>query len=163
MNLFFHRLRQLSVKNHIFPNKFPSVNFYLQISVSTTRDVKEDPLAVSTNMFVHNNSKHGRRSSAREKMDPLTDTHPIIKALFPSEGWNTGGQQIMIIGENFFEGLQVIFGNCLVWSVEVCIDFFSCSAFWFINSFFQNSLSKMRCVNRCTRLVICFVQSIFCA
>ena len=124
MNLFFHRLRQLLVKNHIFPNKFPSVNFYLQISVSTTRDVKEDPLAVSTNMFVHNNSKHGRRSSAREKMDPLTDTHPIIKALFPSEGWNTGGQQIMIIGENFFEGLQVIFGNCLVWSVEVCVSIF---------------------------------------
>uniref|UniRef100_A0A7M5XAP6 IPT/TIG domain-containing protein n=1 Tax=Clytia hemisphaerica TaxID=252671 RepID=A0A7M5XAP6_9CNID len=89
-----------------------------QISVSTKPDL-EDPLALSTNMFVHNNSKHGRRSTARDKLDPLADTHPIIKALFPSEGWNTGGQQIMIIGENFFEGLQVIFGNCLVWSVEV--------------------------------------------
>ena len=78
----------------------------------------KEPLALSTNMFVHNNSKHGRRSTARDKLDPM-EAHPIIKGLFPSEGWNTGGSQTVLIGENFFEGLQVIFGNCLVWSVEV--------------------------------------------
>ena len=91
--------------------------FFRQIAISTSPDMK-DPLAVSNNMFVHNNSKHGRRSTARDKLDPM-ESHPTIKGLFPSEGWNTGGSQIVIIGENFFDGLQVIFGNCLVWSVEV--------------------------------------------
>ena len=30
-----------------------------------------------------------------------------VKALSPSEGWTAGGQTIVIIGENFFDGLQV--------------------------------------------------------
>ena len=92
-------------------------DFFSQISISTSPDMKE-PLAVSTNMFVHNNSKHGRRSTVRDKLEPM-ESHPIIKGLCPSEGWNTGGSQIIVIGENFFDGIQVIFGNCLVWSVEV--------------------------------------------
>ena len=33
---------------------------------------------------------------------------PIIKAISPTEGWTSGGQTVIIIGENFFEGLQVI-------------------------------------------------------
>ncbi|XP_057305667.1 transcription factor coe2-like isoform X1 [Hydractinia symbiolongicarpus] len=88
-----------------------------QIAIATTPDMK-DPIAISTNMFVHNNSKHGRRSSSKIKLEPM-EAPPLVKALIPSEGWTSGGSQVIIIGENFFEGLQVIFGNCLVWSVEV--------------------------------------------
>lgn len=41
---------------------------------------------------------------------------PCIKAISPSEGWTTGGAMVIVIGENFFEGLQVVFGSMLVWS-----------------------------------------------
>jgi IPT/TIG domain len=41
---------------------------------------------------------------------------PQIKAVSPSEGWTAGGQSVVIIGENFFDGLQVIFGTVPVWS-----------------------------------------------
>uniref|UniRef100_A0A8C6LCZ8 EBF transcription factor 1 n=1 Tax=Nothobranchius furzeri TaxID=105023 RepID=A0A8C6LCZ8_NOTFU len=41
---------------------------------------------------------------------------PCIKAISPSEGWTTGGATVIIIGDNFFDGLQVIFGTMLVWS-----------------------------------------------
>jgi len=34
---------------------------------------------------------------------------PTIKAVTPSEGWTQGGQTVIIIGENFFDGLQVYF------------------------------------------------------
>jgi hypothetical protein len=30
-----------------------------------------------------------------------------VKAVTPSEGWTQGGQTVIIIGENFFDGLQV--------------------------------------------------------
>ncbi|CAB1353022.1 unnamed protein product, partial [Coregonus sp. 'balchen'] len=76
-----------------------------QVVVSTTVSVDGHVLAVSDNMFVHNNSKHGRRAPA-----------PCIKAISPSEGWTTGGATVIIIGDNFFDGLQVIFGTMLVWS-----------------------------------------------
>ena len=33
---------------------------------------------------------------------------PCIKAISPSEGWTTGGSTVIIIGDNFFDGLQVI-------------------------------------------------------
>uniref|UniRef100_A0A4W3GVD7 IPT/TIG domain-containing protein n=1 Tax=Callorhinchus milii TaxID=7868 RepID=A0A4W3GVD7_CALMI len=69
-------------------------------------------LAVSDNMFVHNNSKHGRRA---RRLDP-TEATPSIKAVSPSEGWTTGGAMVIIIGDNFFDGLQVLFGTMLVWS-----------------------------------------------
>ena len=39
-----------------------------QVAISTTHEMK-NILAVSENMFVHNNSKHGRRSSRR--LEPL--------------------------------------------------------------------------------------------
>ena len=41
--------------------------------------------------------------------------------MIPSEGWTSGGTQVIIIGEHFYEGIQIIFGNCIVWSVEVQI------------------------------------------
>ena len=40
---------------------------------------------------------------------------PVIKALSPSEGWTAGGQTVIIIGENFFEGMQALFGTSPVW------------------------------------------------
>ena len=57
-----------------------------------------------------------------------------VKAISPSEGWTAGGQTVVIIGENFFDGMQVcctiswtvyyvlycaaqvIFGTIPVWS-----------------------------------------------
>ena len=48
---------------------------------------------------------------------------PCIKAISPSEGWTTGGATVIIIGDNFFDGLQVVFGTMLVWSevgLSVC-------------------------------------------
>lgn len=58
-------------------------------------------------------------------LDPLPDAllsfwfcsaTPCIKAISPSEGWTTGGAMVIIIGDNFFDGLQVVFGTMLVWS-----------------------------------------------
>ncbi|XP_042200410.1 transcription factor COE2 [Callorhinchus milii] len=83
-----------------------------QVVLSTTMNVDGHVLAVSDNMFVHNNSKHGRRA---RRLDP-TEATPSIKAVSPSEGWTTGGAMVIIIGDNFFDGLQVLFGTMLVWS-----------------------------------------------
>ncbi|XP_073510173.1 transcription factor COE2 isoform X1 [Phyllobates terribilis] len=91
-----------------------------QVVLSTTVNVDGHVLAVSDNMFVHNNSKHGRRA---RRLDPTEGTDPCleyatpcIKAISPSEGWTTGGAMVIIIGDNFFDGLQVVFGTMLVWS-----------------------------------------------
>ncbi|RXM27445.1 Transcription factor COE3 [Acipenser ruthenus] len=46
---------------------------------------------------------------------PVSAT-PCIKAISPSEGWTTGGATVIVIGDNFFDGLQVVFGTMLVWS-----------------------------------------------
>uniref|UniRef100_A0A3B4UZR1 EBF transcription factor 2 n=1 Tax=Seriola dumerili TaxID=41447 RepID=A0A3B4UZR1_SERDU len=81
-----------------------------QVVLSSTVCVDGHVLAVSDNMFVHNNSKHGRRA---RRLEPAT---PCIKAISPSEGWTTGGAMVIVIGENFFDGLQVVFGSMLVWS-----------------------------------------------
>lgn len=45
---------------------------------------------------------------------------PVLKAICPSEGWTTGGTPVIIIGDNFFEGLQVVFGNVVAWSEVLC-------------------------------------------
>ncbi|XP_077482916.1 transcription factor COE3-like isoform X2 [Stigmatopora argus] len=63
-------------------------------------------------MFVHNNSKHGRRARRPEPVEAC----PCIKVVSPGEGWTTGGAAVILIGENFFDGLQVVFGSMLVWS-----------------------------------------------
>ncbi|KAF4799899.1 transcription factor COE2-like protein [Turdus rufiventris] len=88
------------------------VSAEIQVVLSTTVNVDGHVLAVSDNMFVHNNSKHGRRA---RRLDPSEAT-PCIKAISPSEGWTTGGAMVIIIGDNFFDGLQVVFGTMLVWS-----------------------------------------------
>lgn len=47
---------------------------------------------------------------------PLPVATPCIKAISPSEGWTSGGSTVIIVGDNFFDGLQVVFGTMLVWS-----------------------------------------------
>uniref|UniRef100_A0A3Q2XUZ5 EBF transcription factor 2 n=1 Tax=Hippocampus comes TaxID=109280 RepID=A0A3Q2XUZ5_HIPCM len=88
-----------------------------QVVLSSTVSVDGHVLAVSDNMFVHNNSKHGRRARRLEiPFLPFFSATPCIKAISPSEGWTTGGAMVIVIGENFFDGLQVVFGSMLVWS-----------------------------------------------
>ncbi|XP_056623471.1 transcription factor COE1 [Triplophysa dalaica] len=84
-----------------------------QVMVSTTVSVMGHVLGISDNMFVHNNSKHGRRE---RRLEFAEGEIPCIKAISPSEGWTTGGASVIIIGEQFFNGLEVVFGSILVWS-----------------------------------------------
>jgi early B-cell factor len=116
---------------------FPPILFqkFLQVVIATQVSVEGPLLAISDNMFVHNNSKHGRRTKRIDQdgttinpsligghhlgdgiYPPLPVATPCIKAVSPSEGWTTGGAHVIIIGDNFFDGLQVIFGTMLVWS-----------------------------------------------
>uniref|UniRef100_A0A6Q2YMK0 EBF transcription factor 1 n=1 Tax=Esox lucius TaxID=8010 RepID=A0A6Q2YMK0_ESOLU len=113
---FFLKCNQNCLKNAGNPRDMRR----FQVVMSTTVSVDGHVLAVSDNMFVHNNSKHGRRA---RRLDPsegtpsyLEHAAPCIKAISPSEGWTTGGATVIIIGDNFFDGLQVIFGTMLVWS-----------------------------------------------
>uniref|UniRef100_A0A1A8SCC8 Transcription factor COE4 n=3 Tax=Nothobranchius TaxID=28779 RepID=A0A1A8SCC8_9TELE len=113
---FFLKCNQNCLKNAGNPRDMRR----FQVVVSTTVSVEGHVLAVSDNMFVHNNSKHGRRA---RRLDPsegtpsyLEHATPSIKAISPSEGWTTGGAMVIVIGENFFDGLQVVFGSMLVWS-----------------------------------------------
>ncbi|XP_060757133.1 transcription factor COE3 isoform X2 [Neoarius graeffei] len=105
---FFLKCNQNCLKNAGNPRDMRR----FQVVISTTVNVDGHVLAVSDNMFVHNNSKHGRRA---RRLDPSEAT-PCIKAISPSEGWTTGGATVIIIGDNFFDGLQVVFGTMLVWS-----------------------------------------------
>ncbi|XP_054028192.1 transcription factor COE4 isoform X2 [Dryobates pubescens] len=105
---FFLKCNQNCLKNAGNPRDMRR----FQVVVSTTVSVEGHVLAVSDNMFVHNNSKHGRRA---RRLDPSEAT-PCIKAISPSEGWTTGGATVIVIGDNFFDGLQVVFGTMLVWS-----------------------------------------------
>uniref|UniRef100_T1GY61 IPT/TIG domain-containing protein n=1 Tax=Megaselia scalaris TaxID=36166 RepID=T1GY61_MEGSC len=116
---------------------------FRQVVVTTQVSVEGPLLAVSENMFVHNNSKHGRKPKRLDGTEgtgnsplsmhsghsligsensydglypALTVGSPCIKAISPSEGWTTGGDTVVIVGDNFFDGLQVVFGSQLVWS-----------------------------------------------
>ncbi|XP_056407207.1 transcription factor COE3-like isoform X1 [Hyla sarda] len=106
---FFLKCNQNCLKNAGNPRDMRR----FQVVVSTTVNVDGHVLAVSDNMFVHNNSKHGRRA---RRLDPSEAATPCIKAISPSEGWTTGGATVILIGDHFFDGLQVVFGTMLVWS-----------------------------------------------
>uniref|UniRef100_A0A915M8E5 IPT/TIG domain-containing protein n=1 Tax=Meloidogyne javanica TaxID=6303 RepID=A0A915M8E5_MELJA len=95
------------------------------VMLSMTPRVDTDVLAVSDNMFVHNNSKHGRRvkrggtSNSVPSSSSINSTNnalPVIKHIFPSEVCCQSGGSAILIGENFHEGMQVFFGNSLTWS-----------------------------------------------
>ncbi|XP_063709921.1 transcription factor collier [Culicoides brevitarsis] len=112
---FFLKCNQNCLKNAGNPRDMRR----FQVVIATQVTVEGPLLAISDNMFVHNNSKHGRRA---KRMDPegiyppLPMATPCIKAISPSEGWTSGGAQVIIVGDNFFDGLQVVFGTMLVWS-----------------------------------------------
>ncbi|XP_060935611.1 transcription factor COE3-like isoform X13 [Limanda limanda] len=114
---FFLKCNQNCLKNAGNPRDMRR----FQVVVSTTINVDGHVLAVSDNMFVHNNSKHGRRARRLDPSEGKTplfsrSATPCIKAISPSEGWTTGGATVILIGDNFFDGLQVVFGTMLVWS-----------------------------------------------
>lgn len=73
-------------------------------------------LCWSPAIFVHNNSKHTKTKSYTKsdtdfQLPEDKRNSPRIIAISPSEGWTMGGQTIVIIGDNFRPGLQVIFGS----------------------------------------------------
>ncbi|KJH40285.1 IPT/TIG domain protein, partial [Dictyocaulus viviparus] len=116
---FFLKCNQNCLKNAGNPRDMRR----FQVVLSTTARIDGPLLAVSENMFVHNNSKHGRRVKRVDASDEFSEVSemsvgstPVIKALCPSEGWIQGGTQVIVIGENFFEGLQIAFGSTTVWS-----------------------------------------------
>ncbi|XP_042878371.1 transcription factor collier-like isoform X2 [Penaeus japonicus] len=128
---FFLKCNQNCLKNAGNPRDMRR----FQVVISQQVDVAGPLLAVSDNMFVHNNSKHGRRAKRLDPTEGMFGMHapdtdlvrpsglypplpatPCIKAISPSEGWTTGGATVIIIGDNFFDGLQVVFGTMLVWS-----------------------------------------------
>ncbi|KAH8370394.1 hypothetical protein KR093_003288, partial [Drosophila rubida] len=134
---FFLKCNQNCLKNAGNPRDMRR----FQVVISTQVAVDGPLLAISDNMFVHNNSKHGRRAKRLDTTEgtgntslsisghplapdstydglypPLPVATPCIKAISPSEGWTTGGATVIIVGDNFFDGLQVVFGTMLVWS-----------------------------------------------
>ncbi|CAL2051519.1 unnamed protein product [Caenorhabditis brenneri] len=112
---FFLKCNQNCLKNAGNPRDMRR----FQVVLSSSARIDGPLLAVSDNMFVHNNSKHGRRTKRTDASDDseysesadIPTSQPVIKALCPSEGWLQGGTQVVVIGENFFEGLQVSFGT----------------------------------------------------
>ncbi|XP_073241683.1 transcription factor COE2-like isoform X2 [Porites lutea] len=105
---FFLKCNQNCLKNAGNPRDMRR----FQVHISSLLDPVAGMLACSDNMFVHNNSKHGRKSRKVESAYAF----PSIKAICPNEGWTTGGTHVVVIGENFFDGLQVVFGSLIVWS-----------------------------------------------
>ncbi|KAJ8276258.1 hypothetical protein COCON_G00080100 [Conger conger] len=122
---FFLKCNQNCLKNAGNPRDMRR----FQVVVSTTVNVDGHVLAVSDNMFVHNNSKHGRRA---RRLDPSEGTAsylehaseghtalgscPLHQSHQPQRRMDNRGATVIIIGDNFFDGLQVIFGTMLVWS-----------------------------------------------
>ncbi|KAH9414875.1 Transcription factor COE2, partial [Dermatophagoides pteronyssinus] len=105
-------MRRFQILNFVDKIQF----FVIEAVVILTQvSVDSNILAVSDNMFVHNNSKHGRRTKRIDPTDAPFAAAPCIKAISPSEGWTIGGTTVIILGDNFFDGLQVVFGNVTVW------------------------------------------------
>ena len=110
---FFLKCNQNCVKG---PGN-PKSSRRFQLIITTTEEM--DVLCISQQIFVHNNSKHTKAKSFFKSDDPATEdpkTFPKILAISPSEGWTMGGQTIVIIGDHFRHGLQVIFGSIPVFS-----------------------------------------------
>ncbi|CBY10536.1 unnamed protein product [Oikopleura dioica] len=87
-----------------------------QVAVGTCAQLDSALLAFSDNMFVHNNSKHGRRTRRPENSDGDLSLTPSIKAISPSEGCMSGGTSVVIVGEGFFDGIQVVFNGTIVYA-----------------------------------------------
>eukprot|EP01135_Chromosphaera_perkinsii_P008039 Nk52_evm1s1084 gene=Nk52_evmTU1s1084 len=68
----------------------------------------DECLAVSVNIFAHNNSKYGRKSELKSSED---GGGPSILCINPSQAWVHGGSTVTIVGDNFNEKHKVMFGN----------------------------------------------------
>ena len=115
---FFLKCNQNCLKNAGNPRDMRR----FQLVVSSALQVESSTLlCISDTMFVHNNSKHGRKMRRLDGSEDLAGIHPHtlvpqVKAISPSEGGTAGGQTVVIIGENFFDGLEVMFDTIPVWS-----------------------------------------------
>uniref|UniRef100_A0AC34GX24 IPT/TIG domain-containing protein n=1 Tax=Panagrolaimus sp. ES5 TaxID=591445 RepID=A0AC34GX24_9BILA len=124
---FFLKCNQNCLKNAGNPRDMRR----FRVVLSTTPRVDTTVLAESDNMFVHNNSKHGRRIRRPDPeitSDSILVTPeengvlpPIIKAICPNEGWCQGGSTAVIIGENFCDGMSVTFGSVPIYSEAVSL------------------------------------------
>lgn len=106
--------------------------FQVMIGLIRKNDILQ--LVTSENMFVHNNSKHGRRSNMVHdhlvahspngnffvKID-LAVKFPMIHYVIPQTGRLGGGDEVAILGEHFFEGIQIAFGNQFAFQTDVKI------------------------------------------
>ena len=115
---FFLRCNQNCLRNAGNPRNIRRFQLALSVSVEMIH-----LLAVSDNMFVHNNSKHtrGEKPEESETLKSVFTKTPSISAVEPSEGWIKGGTEVIILGDNFFDGLQVLFGNYCV-SAEIITE-----------------------------------------
>lgn len=73
---------------------------------------------------------------------PLPVATPCIKHITPSEGWTHGGASVTILGDNFFDGLQVVFGSNLVWS-EVSINHKQTKISYFITTWYVYTTKRL--------------------
>ncbi len=123
---FFLKCNQNCLKNAGNPRDMRR----FQVVISQQINVEGQLLAISDNMFVHNNSKHGRRTKRMDQLDGVSTSSssssstatqstglviPLIKSICPNEGPTSGGTTIVIVGDNFFDGIQVVFGTMLIW------------------------------------------------
>ena len=74
-------------------------------------------LAIITESFMSTDSHLVRVLGFDHKF--LITGKPYITSVYPTEGWTSGGTKVCIVGMNFFEGLEVVFGT-LQASAEVC-------------------------------------------
>lgn len=77
---FFHSLSNTSKKKNQNPPFFSFVEFDFQVVIATQVSVEGPLMAISDQMFVHNNSKHGRRAKrldANDGTSPLSISHPL--------------------------------------------------------------------------------------
>lgn len=103
---FFVKCNQNCLKNAGNPK---DTRRRFQVAIYSSYRPSSSPIACSEPMFVHNNSKHGRKPPPFR--ESVGDGKPYIIAISPSEGWITGGTRVCIVGMNFFDGLEVVFGT----------------------------------------------------
>ncbi|GAB5570213.1 transcription factor COE2 isoform X2 [Prionailurus iriomotensis] len=88
-------------------------------SCGNRNETPSDPVIIDSilsQIFPQVQSELFENSRKPEGHEKVSEATPCIKAISPSEGWTTGGAMVIIIGDNFFDGLQVVFGTMLVWS-----------------------------------------------
>ena len=90
-----------------------------QLVLSTSEEMWASKVCSSQPVFVHNNSKHTKaKSFVKTESDALLPEDPRkcprVLAVSPSEGWTSGGQTIVVIGDNFRAGLRVVVGGVAV-------------------------------------------------